>query len=257
MDQLGDLGSDAGQLVLNEYLKDKSYIQGYLPSRNDLVVFVRINPWINNHKYPHVFRWHKHIKYICTELENSLGLHGFISRQRNELKKTSERQNIAIKSHQKVESKEHTKQKTTEPATDHVSSYCQSTQQQKEIQEEELTNGKAVSEKERRNITDEKDSDDKVLAGSEFSNTYAILLDIKPKDEETDMNELENLVRAVTLDGMKWGASQLTPIAYGVHKLSIICTVEDDKSSIQDVLQKLIKFEDYVKDVNIAAFNKL
>ncbi|MCL4126559.1 UNVERIFIED_CONTAM: hypothetical protein GTU68_046714 [Idotea baltica] len=107
-----------------------------------------------------------------------------------------------------------------------------------------------------RNSTDEKDSDDHAVSSS-ISNTYAILLEIKPKDDDTDMNELEDLVRGVILDGMKWGASQLSPIAFSSHKLSIICTVEDNKASIQDVLQKLIKFEDYVKDVNIAAFNKL
>ena len=34
----------------------------------------------------------------------------------------------------------------------------------------------------------------------------SILLDVKPWDDETDMGEMERLVRTVETDGLKWGA---------------------------------------------------
>merc|ERR1712141_881751 len=57
----------------------------------------------------------------------------------------------------------------------------------------------------------------------------SILLDVKPWDDETDMKKLEECVRSVQTDGMKWGASKLVPLAYGIKKLQILVVVEDDK----------------------------
>merc|ERR1712109_152206 len=85
----------------------------------------------------------------------------------------------------------------------------------------------------------------------------SILLDIKPWDDETDMVEMERLVRAIVKDGLLWGASKLVPLAYGIKKLQINCVVEDDKVGTDDLEEDLIAFEDYVQSVDIAAFNKI
>jgi len=85
----------------------------------------------------------------------------------------------------------------------------------------------------------------------------SILLDIKPWDDETDMKEMERLVRTIEKDGLLWGASKLVPLAYGIKKLQINCVVEDDKVGTDDLEEELIAFEDYVQSVDIAAFNKI
>jgi len=85
----------------------------------------------------------------------------------------------------------------------------------------------------------------------------SILLDIKPWDDETDMKEMERLVRTIEKDGLLWGASKLVPLAYGIKKLQINCVVEDDKVGTDDLEEDLIAFEDYVQSVDIAAFNKI
>ncbi|XP_042353525.1 uncharacterized protein LOC121951314 isoform X2 [Plectropomus leopardus] len=40
----------------------------------------------------------------------------------------------------------------------------------------------------------------------------SILLDVKPWDDETDMEQLEKCVRSVQMDGLLWGASKLVPV---------------------------------------------
>jgi len=85
----------------------------------------------------------------------------------------------------------------------------------------------------------------------------SILLDIKPWDDETDMKEMERLVRTIEKDGLLWGASKLVPLAYGIKKLQINCVVEDDKVGTDDLEEDLTAFEDYVQSVDIAAFNKI
>jgi translation elongation factor EF-1beta len=71
------------------------------------------------------------------------------------------------------------------------------------------------------------------------------------------MAELERLVRTIVKDGLLWGASKLVPLAYGVKKLQISCVVEDDKISTDDLEEEIVKFEDYVQSMDIAAFNKV
>ena len=71
------------------------------------------------------------------------------------------------------------------------------------------------------------------------------------------MVEMERLVRTIQKDGLLWGASKLVPLAYGVKKLQIACVVEDEKISTDDLEEEIVKFEDYVQSMDIAAFNKV
>lgn len=84
-----------------------------------------------------------------------------------------------------------------------------------------------------------------------------VILDVKPWDDETDMKELEKCVRSVEMDGLLWGTSKLVPLAYGIKKLTITTVVEDDKVSIDELVEKLQEHEDFIQSVDIAAFNKI
>jgi len=84
-----------------------------------------------------------------------------------------------------------------------------------------------------------------------------VILDVKPWDDETDMKALERAVRSVIMDGLLWGSSKLVPVGYGINKLQIATVVEDDKVSIDELVEKLQEFEDFVQSVDIAAFNKI
>ncbi|CAJ0951909.1 unnamed protein product, partial [Mesorhabditis belari] len=85
----------------------------------------------------------------------------------------------------------------------------------------------------------------------------SIILDVKPWDDETDLGEMEKLVRSVEKDGLVWGGGKLIAIGYGIQKLQIICVVEDAKVSVDDVVEEIQAFEDYVQSVDIVAFNKI
>lgn len=82
-------------------------------------------------------------------------------------------------------------------------------------------------------------------------------LDVKPWSDETDMKMMEAGVRKIEADGLLWGASKLVPLAYGIHKLQILCIVEDDKISIDWLTEEIEKMDDFVQSVDIAAFNKI
>merc|ERR1712038_2097958 len=85
----------------------------------------------------------------------------------------------------------------------------------------------------------------------------SVLLDCKPWDDETDMNKMLKEIKTIQMDGLVWGASKLVPVGYGINKLQIICVVEDEKVSIDELQEKITDFEDYVQSCDVAAMNKI
>merc|ERR1739848_514613 len=84
-----------------------------------------------------------------------------------------------------------------------------------------------------------------------------IIFDIKPWDDETDLGEMEKLVRAIEMDGLLWGTAKLVAVGYGIKKLQITCVIEDDKVSTDDLEEQITANEDHVQSVDIVAFNKI
>merc|ERR1712047_155026 len=85
----------------------------------------------------------------------------------------------------------------------------------------------------------------------------SVLLDVKPWDDETDMDAMLKSVKTIEQDGLLWGASKLVPVGYGISKLSIICVVEDEKVSIEELQEKIEAFEDFVQSCDVASMQKI
>lgn len=52
-------------------------------------------------------------------------------------------------------------------------------------------------------------------------------------------------------------SANLVEVAFGIKKLQIMCVVEDDKVSVDALVETILEFEDFVQSVDIAAFNKI
>jgi elongation factor 1-delta len=85
----------------------------------------------------------------------------------------------------------------------------------------------------------------------------SVLLDIKPWDDETDMNEMLKAAKTIQKEGLVWGASKLVPVGYGINKLQLMCVVEDEKVSIDELCEQISEFEDFVQSVDVAAMSKI
>ena len=85
----------------------------------------------------------------------------------------------------------------------------------------------------------------------------SVLLDVKPWDDETPMDKLKECVKTIQMDGLVWGADKFVPVGYGINKLQIMCVVEDEKVSIDELQEKIQEFEDYVQSCDVAAMNKI
>jgi elongation factor 1-beta len=57
---------------------------------------------------------------------------------------------------------------------------------------------------------------EKLAAGKKLEVAKSVVtLQVKPWDDETDMEALEKEVRSIEKDGLLWGASKLVPVGYG------------------------------------------
>ena len=85
-----------------------------------------------------------------------------------------------------------------------------------------------------------------------------IVWEVKPWGEETDLEALANKILGIEMDGLQWKTQwKKEPVAYGVFKIQIGATVEDEKVSTDLVQESIEAFEDDVQSVDIVAFNKL
>ncbi|XP_064456463.1 elongation factor 1-beta-like [Ornithodoros turicata] len=216
----GDLKSDSGLNSLNDHLTHKSYVEGYQPSQADVAAFEALSAAPAADKYPHALRWYNHIKSFSKSEQASF------PGQKGAPKAAAT--------------------KTAAPAADDdddVDLFGSDDEPDEEAEKAREERLKAYAEK--------KAKKPGVIAKS------SVILDVKPWDDETDMKELEKCVRSVGCDGLVWGVSKLVPLAYGIHKLQIVCVVEDEKVSIDWLSEEIQNFEDYVQSVDVAAFQKI
>ena len=84
-----------------------------------------------------------------------------------------------------------------------------------------------------------------------------VTLDVKPWDDETDLDELLANVKAISMEGLTWGAHKFIPIGYGIQKRQINCVVVDELVSMDDLQGAIEEDEDHVQSTDIAAMQKL
>ncbi|KAM5153195.1 elongation factor 1-beta [Mantella aurantiaca] len=224
----GDLKSNAGLKVLNEFLADKSYIEGYVPSQADIAVFEALSG-APPAELLHALRWYNHIrsyekqKASLPGVKKPLGKYGPVNIEDTTDSKTKE---------------------SKEDDDDDIDLFGSD-------EEEESEEAKRIREERLAQYESKKSKKPALIAKS------SILLDVKPWDDETDMSQLEECVRSIQMDGLVWGASKLVPVGYGIKKLQIQCVVEDDKVGTDVLEEKITAFEDFVQSMDVAAFNKI
>jgi len=117
--------------------------------------------------------------------------------------------------------------------------------------EEESEEKKRITEERLKAYHEKKSKKPQVIAKT------SVLLDVKPWDDETDHDQMLASVKSIEMDGLFWGAHKLIPIGYGIKKLQVMCTVVDDKVSVEELTEKIEEFEDFVQSCDVNAMNKI
>ncbi|KQK21332.1 elongation factor 1-delta 2 isoform X1 [Brachypodium distachyon] len=230
---LSNFNSEAGLKKLDEYLLTRSYISGYLASKDDMAVYTALSS-APKPSYVNVTRWYDHISALL----RSSGV-------------------TAVGEGVKVESSACSVASTSEVADqkapaadddDDVDLFGEETEEEKKAAEERAAAVKASTKKK------------ECISFTQQAGKSSVLLDVKPWDDETDMKKLEETVRGVKMEGLLWGASKLVSVGYGIKKLQIMMTIVDDLVSVDNLIEDHFDVEpanEYIQSCDIVAFNKI
>ena len=215
-----------GLKTLDDFLSDKSYLSGFIPSQADSLMMNSLGSGLS--LPANVQRWYNHIKSFSSEEKKQ-----FVSYKY----KTTNLEDMI-------------KELTLNDDMDDDDDDDEGVDLFGSDSEDDAA-AAALKEERIRKYQQKKEVKPAIIAKSN------IILDVKPWDDTTDMKALENAVRAIKKDGLLWGASKLVPVAYGVKKLQIGCVVEDDKVGTDFLEDAIIEIEDFVQSMDVAAFNKV
>nr|UYL70851.1 putative eukaryotic translation elongation factor 1 subunit Eef1-beta [Aspergillus fumigatus] len=223
-----DFVSEAGLTLANNYLASRSYVVGDAPSQADVVTFKAFSGAPDAEKYPHVARWYKHIASFEPEFASLPG--------------------DASKAYTAYgpESTELPTNPKDKPAEDDDDMDLFGSDEEEEDPE-------VVAQREARLAEYKKKKEGKAKPAAKS----IVTLEVKPWDDETNLDELLENVKAIEIDGLVWGAYKWVPVGFGIKKLQINLVVEDEKVSLDELQQRIEEDEDHVQSTDIAAMQKL
>jgi elongation factor 1-beta len=220
MSEFKNLDSAAGLKKLNDFLADNSYLSGYSPSQADNAAFNQISN-LDRAAYPHVSRWFNHIAWFSAESRQ--GWSG-------------------------DDAKCAPAKKAAAPAADDDSD--------DDMDFDDML-GDSDDDEETAALLAAKSDQVKAIQARQAAKAHKaksnLTLDIKPYDAETDMNEVQNQVKSIKMEGLTWLGGSLIDVAFGVKKLRIMCQLVDVLLSPDDVREQVEDIED-VQSTDVFAF---
>jgi len=220
----GDVSTAAGVKALNDFLAERAYVEGFVPSQVDVAVFEAMGGKAPGADMAHALRWYNQIKsYSGAESKKFPGV---------------------------KDASKYMAAGGAAPAAggddddDDVDLFGSS-------DEEESEEKKRITEERLKAYHEKKSKKPALIAKT------SVLLDIKPWDDETDMDKMLECAKTIEKEGLVWGAHKLVPVGYGIKKLQLMCVVEDEKVSIDELCEQIQEFEDYVQSVDISSMSKI
>jgi elongation factor 1-beta len=215
--------------TLDNQLKDNLYIGGNQPSAEDALVFeqfVNANTEPNQDKHVNLWSWYA----LVTLFENSI--------------RESWKQVVPA---QKVAEKKAAPKKEEAPKKEAPKDECDDL-----FGDDGEDNAAALEALKKKKDEGKKKEKPAVIAKS------IILLEVKVWDPEQNLDELASRIIKVSHDGLVWKTEyKLADVAFGVKKIIVGCVVEDEKVSVDDIIDELQGWEDDIQSVDILSFNKI
>ena len=85
-----------------------------------------------------------------------------------------------------------------------------------------------------------------------------VILEVKGWEAEQDLESLaKKIINTIKKDGLSWNTGyKFEEVAFGVKKLVIAFLAEDEKCSVQDIVDELESWENDIQSVEVVSFNK-
>lgn len=218
--------------TLDAALKDNLYIGGHSPNAEDALVYEqyahsKTEP--NQDKHPNLWAWYALVVLFRDPVRDSW--------------KVSHAQPAKGGAHKPAPKKEQKKEEPKKENKDDDDLFG------------DLDDDASTLEAMKKKKEEEKKSKKKK---EELVAKSLILLDVKVWEPEQDLDELASRIIKIEKDGLFWKTEyKLVDVAFGIKKIVIGLVVEDEKVSVDDIVDELTEWEDDIQSVDIVSFNKL
>ncbi|EEH08307.1 elongation factor 1-beta [Histoplasma capsulatum G186AR] len=227
-----DFSSESGLATANHFFSTRSYVEGYAPTQADVVTFKAFKNAPDAVKYPHVARWYKHIASYESEFA---ALKGDPSRSYTSFGPSSADIPVIGK-----------KAAADDDDDDDMDLFGSDDDEDAEL----------IAQREK-NLAEYRKRPSKQKIAKSF-----VTLEIKPASSRTPMTKLRDEIKrfllkagppqndGLSLDedkrearpGIVYSADKMKDIGYGIKKLQVLFTVEDEKISVSDIQEDIEKY---------------
>ena len=216
---------------LEKKLEHNLFVKGAQPSQDDaeaFAKFVEAKAVPDQDKYPSVWAWYSLMVLFEDEVIKSWKPQG---KQEQHKKEKGGKGG-------KKDKKEDKNEKAEE---DDLDLFGEETEEDKKAKEE----------------MKKKNKDKKGKKKKEVDKSH-VILEIKGWDAEQDLEALaKKIISTIKMDGLSWNTGyKLEEVAFGIKKLVIAFLAEDDKVSVQEIIDTLESWENEIQSVETVSFNK-
>ena len=113
-------------------------------------------------------------------------------------------------------------------------------------------------DKEAKDKLKEKNKEEKKKGKKKEVDKSHVILEVKGWEADQDLEALaKKIISTIKKDGLSWNTGyKLEEVAFGVKKLIIAFLAEDDKCSVQEIVDELESWENDIQSVEVVSFNK-
>ena len=218
---------------LEKKLENNLFVKGAQPSHDDaeaFAKFVEAKVVPDQDKYPSVWAWYSLMVLFEDEVIKSW--------KPQQGKQEQHKKEKGGKGGKKNKNEEKKEEKAEE---DDLDLFGDETEEDKKAKEEMKQKNKEKKGKKKKEV-----------------DKSHVILEIKGWDAEQDLEALaKKIISTIKMDGLSWNTGyKLEEVAFGIKKLVIAFLAEDEKVSVQEIIDTLESWQDEIQSVETVSFNK-
>jgi len=225
---------------LEKKLENNLFVKGAQPSHDDAEAFckfVTAKCVPDQDKYPSVWAWYSLMVLFEDEVIQSWKPQGGKQDQHKKGEKGEKGEKGGKGKKGKKEEKEEKKDDD-----DDMDLFGEETEEDKKAKEEMKQKNKEKNKGKKKKEVDKSH----------------VILEVKGWDADQDLEALaKKIISTIKKDGLSWNTGyKLEEVAFGVKKLVIAFLAEDEKCSVQEIVDELESWENDIQSVEVVSFNK-
>ena len=222
---------------LEKKLENNLFVNGAEPSQEDaesFAKFIEAKTVPDQDKYPSVWAWYSLMVLFEDEVIQSWKPHGKPEQHKKDKGGKGGKKD-------KKEGKKEEKKEEKAAEEDDLDLFGEETEEDKKAKEEMKKKNKEKKGKKKKE-----------------ADKSHVILEIKGWDAEQDLEALaKKIISTIKMDGLSWNTGyKLEEVAFGIKKLVIAFLAEDEKVSVQEIIDTLESWENEIQSVETVSFNK-